>query len=503
MHFTKTACLGLLAAALAACLSAPAQENKYGIKVPAGPYTDTWESLKAHKDPAWFLDAKLGIYTHWGPITVGTQDAPSDMEWYGRQIYLPEHAAFNYHKQKYGDQNTFGYKDMIPLFKAEKFNADEWADLFVKAGAKFAGPVAVHHDNFAMWDSKVTRWNSVNMGPHRDIVGELEKAYRKRGLKFITTFHHGYAWRYFEPSYAFDGKNPQLWDLYAGPHAIGAPPSPEFLEKWLAMVNEAVAKYRPDLIWFDFELNEVITPEYQRKMFADYYNWAAANHMESGVAHKFPAIHAYTGLLDFERGREDAIKPYPWLTDTALGPWFNHNVLKYRTTEDLVDTFVDIVSKNGCLLLNVGPNADGSIPDRAKTMLLALGAWLQTNGEAIYGSRPWVVFGEGPTKNSGGGFSEEKDKPYTEEDIRFTTQGETLYAIPLAWPASNRVVVKSLARRTGNAGTVRTVSLLGSKAALKWSQTQEGLVVKLPAAKPGNLAYALKITGSGLRELKP
>ena len=262
------------------------------------------------------------------------------MEWYGQQLYLRRHAAFNYHKQKYGDQNTFGYKDMIPLFKAEKFNADEWADLFAKAGAKFAGPVAVHHDNFAMWDSKVTRWNSVGMGPHRDFTGELEKAYRKRGMKFIMTFHHGWAWRYFEPAYEFDGKDPQYWDLYAGPHdtgargatspgapapatgprAQGAPPSVEYLEKWLAMVNEGVAKYRPDLIWFDFELGRLIPAEYQRKMFMDYYNWAAANKMESGVAHKFREIQQYTGILDFERGREDTVKTYPWLTDTAVGP---------------------------------------------------------------------------------------------------------------------------------------------------------------------------------------
>jgi alpha-L-fucosidase len=467
-----------------------------------GPYQPTWESLKNHKDPSWFLDAKLGIYTHWGPITLATENAPSDMEWYAQQMYLLKHPAFKYHQQKFGDQHKVGYKDVIPQFKAEHFNADEWADIFSRAGAKFAGPVAVHHDNYALWDSKVTRWNSVALGPHRDITGELEKAYRKRGMKFLTTFHHGWAWRYYEPSYAFDAADPQYWDLYAGPHDKDAPPSERYLDKWLAMVDEAVGKYRPDLIWFDFELDRLIPSEYQRKMFAHYYNWAAANHMESGVAMKFKEIQQYTGILDYERGREDRIQPYPWLTDTALGPWFHHNAIPYRTTDDLIDTFVDIVSKNGVLLLNVGPQADGRIPDKAKVMLGQLGDWLKTNGEAIYGTRPWITYGEGPTHNAGGGFSERKDQPYTAGDIRFTRKGDTLYAIALAWPTTGRLVVKSLAKKDGSTATVNSVALLGNRGKLAWTQTAEGLVITLPAAKPGDFAFAFRLTGKQLRSVK-
>jgi alpha-L-fucosidase len=457
-----------------------------------GPYRPEWESLKAHRDPAWFRDAKLGIYTHWGPITYATEDAPASMEWYGRQLYLKDHKAFAYHKERFGDQNTIGYKDVIPKFTAAKFNAGEWADLFARAGAKFAGPVAVHHDNFAMWDSRVTRWNSVGMGPRRDITGELEKAIRRRGMKFITTFHHGYAWEYFEPAYEYDARDGKNADLYAEPHAAKAPPSAAFQQQWLAMVNEVLDKYRPDLTWFDFELTRVITPEYQRKMFADTYNWAAGAKREIGVAHKFREIHAYTGILDFERGREDKATEYAWLTDTSVGPWFHHNVLRYRTVNDLVDVFVDIVSKNGCLLLNVGPHADGTIPVRAREILLSLGDWLKVNGEAIYGSRPWHVYGEGPTRNSGGGFSEEKDRPYTAEDIRYTTRGGKLYAIALGWPASGRLQLRSVA------GKVERVGLLGHRGSLKFSQDAGGVSVELPDKKPCDYAFTLKVEGRGL-----
>lgn len=460
-----------------------------------GPFQPEWESLKAHQNPEWFRDAKLGIYTHWGPVTVGCENAPKGGEWYGMDMYKPENPIFQWHQQKFGDQMDFGYKKVIPLFTAEKFNPDEWADLFVMAGAKFAGPVAVHHDNFALWDSAITPWNSVKMGPKRDITGELAKAYKARGLKFVPTFHHGFAWRYFEPAFKFDAADGKDFLLYTEPHEPKAPPSARFQEQWLAMVMEAVTKYEPDMIWFDFELNQVIQPEFQRRMFADYYNWAKSKGKESAVAHKFREIHQYTGVLDFERGREDKLVPYPWLTDTSLGPWYNRNLDPYRSTENLVRVFADIVSKNGCMLLNVGPNADGSIPDRAKKLLLELGGWLKVNGEAIYGTRPWTVFGEGPTRSAGGGFSEHKDPDFTPADIRFTTKGTTLYAIALGWPANGKLSIKSLA---SPALKPETISLLGSDEALQWTQTDTALEVSLPDKKPCDFAVTLKITGKQL-----
>ncbi len=464
----------------------------------AGPYRAEWTSLQAHRDPEWFRDAKFGIYTHWGPVTVGAEGGPGGVQWYGKSMYEPKSPTFEYHRKKYGEQKQVGYKDMIPRFRAERFNAAEWADLFARAGAKFAGPVAIHHDNFALWDSRVTRWNSVGMGPRRDLTGELAAALRAQGLKLITTFHHGFAWRYFEPSFNYDGADPAHADLYTEAHAAQAPPSPRFLDTWLALVTEVLFRYQPDLIWFDFELQAVIPPAYQQRMFAATYNWAAQARREISVAHKHREIHAHTGLLDFERGREDRLVPYPWLTDTSVGPWFHQESEKFKTVDALVDVLIDIVAKNGCLLLNIGPRADGTIPEAGRRLLLGLGDWLRLNGEAIYGTRPWQVFGEGPTQQAkGGGFSERSDRPFTAEDIRFTQSkdGKTLYAVALGWPAQGRLTVRSLA---AVAGPITRVELLGSSAPLAWQQTAAGLTVELPVARPADHAFALRIQGGPL-----
>lgn len=463
------------------------------------PYEPDWESLKRHEIPEWFKDAKFGIYTHWGPVTVGAEDGPGGVQWYGRNMYMPKSPTFRYHREKYGDQNKVGYKDMIPMFKAEEFDAEEWAELFARAGAKFAGPVAIHHDNFAMWDSALTEWDSVDKGPKRDITGELQRAIQKRGMKFIATFHHAFSWRYFEPSYEYDGATPGYEGLYCQPHETGAPPTKEFQELYLSKVDEVVNNYQPDLIWFDFGLGNddrnCITPEYRKRMFADYYNWAAANGIEVGVAHKHPEIHQYTGILDFERGREDRLTPYPWLTDTSIGPWFHQKSTPYKPVNEIVDVLVDIVSKNGCMLLNVGPDAAGRIPKDAQEILLGIGNWLDVNGEAIYGTRPWKIFGEGPTEIKGGGFSERKSKAsYTEEDIRFTTKGKALYAICLGWPGE-RVNIKSLAEQpAADARKISSVRMLGVGKKLKWSHNEEGLSITLPKSKPCEHAFALKIT---------
>jgi len=463
--------------------------------VAQGPFKANWDSLSRHKDPKWFRDAKFGIYTHWGPVTVGSSWGPPGSEWYGRAMYQESSPVYRYHYHRYAEPSKFGYKDIIPLFKGERFDPEAWADVFTRAGAKFAGPVAIHHDNYALWNSGLTRWNSVAVGPGRDVVGELEKAYRKRGLRFITTFHHGFAWRYYELAFAYDASDPQYSDLYTTRHPIGVPPSTHFQDKWLALVYEVLRKYTPDLIWFDIEFYEVIQRAYQQKLFATAYDWAARNDGTIGVTQKSRAVHEHTGILDFERGREDRLTPYPWLTDTSLSSWFYVDDASFRSARDVIGILVDIVAKNGCLLLNIGPYEDGTLPKRGVDVLLAVGDWLRMNGEAIYETRPWITYGEGPTHNVGGAsMSEYKDKPYTAQDIRFTTRGNTLYAIALGWPGAE-LVIKSLTPQTQLwFGKIREVGMLGVQEPLQWKQEPDGLRVRMPAPKPGDHAFVLKIT---------
>jgi len=494
----KLSALVLLATTLTASAQTSLDKSLQSIDqtIAQGPFKPEWSSLKSHQDPEWFRDAKFGIYTHWGPVTVGTEDGGA--QWYGNSMYILGTASFASHQKKFGDQKNVGFKDIIPKLTAEKFNADAWADLFAKAGAKFAGPVAVHHDNFSMWDSQLTRWNSVKMGPHRDITGELEKAIRAHGMKFITTFHHGFAWRYFEPSFQYDGADPKNADLYTEFHLKGAPPSKQFQDLWLAKVYEVLNKYQPDLIWFDFEFFKVIQPEYQQKLFAMAYDWAAENKRTIGVCQKDGKIHESTSILDFERGRADRITPYPWLTDTVVGDWFCVKNAHRKSVDQLVSVLVDIVSKNGCLLLDVGPAVDGTIMDQDRQALLGMGAWLKVNGEAIYSTRPWKIYGEGPTQQAKtGGFSEHADKPFTSEDIRFTQSkdGKILYATALGIPKDGKIVIKSLALP---AGKISDISLIGYSGKLEWKQTADALLMTLPSDSTAEHAISFKILAGEL-----
>jgi len=471
-------------------------------------YEATWESLKRHDTPQWLRDAKFGIYTHWGIYCyTATRD---NATWNAHAAYsLPETEAAQDFYAKHGMLTPeFGYKDLIPGFTAEKFDAEQWADLFVRAGAKFAGPVAEHHDGFAMWDTKYSEWNAARMGPKRDVVGELEKAIKARDMKFVATFHHAGNWHYF-PSWdkTKDCSNPEYSGLYGPVHAEDEMPSKEFMDEWHGKIIEVIDKYDPDFIWFDAFLDRM-REDYVKDFVAYYYNKAAERGKEVVISYKRHDLPPGAGLLDLERGQEPSLPHYDWITDTSIDDqraWGHYEGVKYKSLDRLIDNLVDRVSKNGYLLLNVGPKWDGTIPEEAEERLLGMGKWLEVNGEAIYGTTSWVKYGEGSTgvnlnKRGRAGFNEIK-VPYTSEDIRFTVKGNTLYATVLAWPEGD-VVIKSLVK--GNAlgyyiypGEIASVRMLGDGKELEWELVKgEGLRITPPANKPCEHAYVFKIVRS-------
>lgn len=454
-------------------------------------YEPSWESLKQYKAPEWFKDAKFGIFIHWGVYAVPA----AGNEWYPRNMYLKDEPMYKHHRETWGDQAKFGYKDFIPTFKAEKWDPQTWAALFKRAGARFVVPVAEHHDGFAMYASRHTRWNSAEMGPKRDVVGELAKAVRKEGMKFGASSHHAHNWNYYPHGEEFDTSDPEFFGLYGKPHAPGAPASEEFLETWYTRVKEIVDKYQPDVLWFDFGFNRPEFEPYRQKIGAYYYNQGLEWNKGVVLQYKNEAFPYGTAVLDIERGKLDRIRAMVWQTDTSVS-WESWGYIendRFKTADSLVDDLVDIVSKNGVLLLNVGPRADGTIPDEAASILLDIGRWLEVNGEAIYGTRPWHTYGEGPTTIHADSFGESKSQPFTAEDIRFTTKGNVLYAICLDWPGEE-VNVESLNSRTFlGSQEISEVSLLGSQEKLSWSRDENGLKIKLPAQEPGDYAFVLKI----------
>ncbi len=466
-------------------------------------YKPTWNSLKNWRTPQWLRDGKFGIYTHWGVYSVPAQGP--NATWYANKVYWEMNSPERkYQEQTYGPLEKFGYKDFIPMFTGERFNAEEWADLFQKAGARFAGPVAEHHDGFAMWDTKYSEWNAAKMGPKRDIVGELSKAIKKRGMKFVTAFHHAENWLYF-PTFdkRYDCGDPRYSGLYGFIHEKNALPTKGFLDQWLGKIIEVIDKYDPDLIWFDNGL-ELITDSYKKEMLTYYYNKAAARGKEVVVTYKRNTLPPGTGLLDLERGQEADLTYYEWITDSTVDigrGWGYVKGLGFKTVDNLVDNLVDRVSKNGYLLLNVGPKPDGSIPDEAKKLLLGMGKWLQINGEAIYGTTPWIIAGEGPTRlTKRGDFNENNDMRYTAQDIRFTVKDDNLYATALDWPGE-KLLIKSLAPRweswTGWTGLypseIVSVTMLGDGKQLKWEVTKDGLSIETPKTKPCDYAFVFKI----------
>ena len=467
------------------------------------PYQSTWNSLCTRQTPQWLRDGKFGIYTHWGVYSVPAQGP--NCTWFANLAYhKPKSPERKYWEAVFGSLEKFGYKDFIPMFTGEKFNADEWADLFQQAGARFAGPVAVHHDGFCMWDTKYSKWNAARMGPKRDVVGELATAIKKRDMKFVAAFHHAENWFYF-PTWdkRYDCGDPRFSGLYGPIHEKDALPTKTFLDDWKGKIIEVIDKYDPDLVWFDNGL-ELITDTYKMEVLAYYYNKAAARKKETVVTYKRNTLPPGTGLLDLERGQETELTYYDWITDSTVDigrGWGYVKGLGFKTLDNLIVNLVDRVSKNGYLLLNVGPKSDGTIPDDAQALLLGMGKWLQVNGDAIYGTTPWVIAGEGPTRlETRGDFNEKNDLHFTGKDIRFTVKNNNLYAIALDWPGE-KLLITSLTPRweswTGWPGLypseIASVTMLGDGRELKWEMTKKGLRIETPKTKPCDHAFVFKI----------
>ena len=463
--------------------------------IATGPFAANWESLKAYKVPRWYEDAKFGIFIHWGVYSVPAFGS----EWYPRNMYLQNSPVFAHHLETYGPQERFGYKDFIPLFTAEKFDADAWAGLFRKAGAQFVMPVAEHHDGFAMYDCSFSTWNATQMGPKRDIIGELAAAVRRQWLTFSLSSHRAEHWWFFNGGMSFpsDVQDERYADLYGPAQPDTLQPNEEFLDDWLARTCELVDAYQPQVIWFDWWIEQPIFQSYLQRFAAYYYNRGAEWQRGVAINYKFKAFPEGTAVFDIERGQSSTILPYFWQTDTAVSKnsWGYVSNQNYKTVTELVGDLVDIVSKHGALLLNIGPRPDGTIPEPEQALLLGIGEWLVVNGEAIYGTRPWKTFGEGPTPVVGGSFNDTKRSAFTSQDIRFTARGDTLYALMLAWPESGSVTIKALGTDAAlYEKPIEKVELLGLAEPLNWQRTGAGLVIDVPTRKPCDHAFALRIT---------
>jgi alpha-L-fucosidase len=493
---------GFFSSVLAAVLIFAVSAQQQKPVVADGPFKPNNESLKQYQYPEWFRDAKFGIWAHWGP-----QAVPRQGDWYARRMYEEKDPAYKYHIEHYGHPSEFGYKDIIPLWKAEKWDPDKLMELYKKAGARYFVSMGTHHDNFFLWNSKLNKWNAANMGPKKDVVGIWQQAAKKQGLKFGVSEHLGASFTWFQAAHGsdkegskagvpYDGANLNYQDLY---HAKAEADDKDWLTKnpafqleWYRSIKELVDNYRPDLLYSD---SKMPFENVGRTLISYYYNQdITKNNGKLGVVYTCKQPSEGMWVEDLERGVKDTVSLYPWQTDTSIGDWYYRTDQKYKTSTEVIQMLVDIVSKNGNLLLNVVQTPEGDLePDMLK-ILDEIGIWTAANGEGIYGSRPWKIYGEKPADKPVkklGRFDE--NYGYSSKDIRFTTKGSTLYAFCLGKPEEN-IMIKSLAKTSKPAtNAIASVSMVGSNEKINWKQTSEGLIITKPAKMPSWQVIGFKI----------
>ncbi len=477
------------------------------LPVVDGPFQGSVDSLGQFKAPDWFRDGKFGIWAHWGPQAVA-----GDGDWFARHMYEEGSYPYTDHVKTYGHPSTAGYKDIIPLWKAEKWDPDHLMELYKAAGAHYFVAQAVHHDNFDNWDSTYHKWNSVNMGPHKDMIGLWQQAAKKQGLPFGFSEHLGHSFTFMQASHGadkqgpfagkpYDGNNPAYWDLYQFPAKPGDDgwysSDPRWAQEWYARIYDVVTKYKPDLLYSDGG-----TPYGQAgiNVIAQLYNLSVKEHGSLQAVYCCKKNYSsstdfYDGtcVQDLERGEMNEIQPFVWQTDTSTGDWYYNRRDSYKSSNDVIHTLVDIVSKNGNLLLNVVLYPDGSLPPEMQTFLSEMADWMHVNGDAIFGTRPWTIYGEGSTKVKGGAFSE--GTHFTATDLRFTRKGSDIYVTTLGLPTTGSLVVRALSSDSPLVtGDPSSVTLLGA-GDVKWTRTTDGMTINLPNTLPCKSALCFKISG--------
>lgn len=515
---------------------------KLNEPIAAGPFKPTWESLQNYQTPEWYRNAKFGMWAHWGP-----QCQPEAGDWYARGMYQEGSWQYKIHLQKYGHPSKFGFKDVINVWKAEHWDPEELVSLYKSAGAQYFMALANHHDNFDLFDSKYQKqWNSTVVGPKKDLIGGWAKAARNNGLPFGVSVHASHAWRWYEVAqrsdkggpYAgipYDGKltradgKGKWWDgfdpqeLYAQNHPLsknsfddssingqwgwenGAyPPNKTYIEKFYNRTIELIDKYNPDVVYFDdSQLPLWPVSDAGLRIAAHLYNKSIKEHGELRAVLNGKILNEdqrKAMVWDIERGQANQIQPLPWQTDTCIGGWHYDRALYerngYKTAKTVIQTLVDIVSKNGNLMLNIPVRGDGTIDEKERQVVEGIGKWMKQNSESIYSTRPWTIFGEGPAQESAGqlnaqGFNEGKGKAFTYKDIRFAVRNNALYATAMGWPEDGKMVIKSLAKNSGHfQKEIQRIELLSTKQSLTFERTENGLNVQLPEKGADEQSFA-------------